>query len=96
MEENKKFIAVTWDFTVVSENALEHAIRISRTIDQDIHLLHVIKKGASVSEKEEKRKKLEVTCEETYKRFNIKPLIVFWKDPYLQILRNTLQIIKPV
>ncbi|NJO91453.1 MAG: hypothetical protein HC831_22690 [Chloroflexia bacterium] len=47
-------------------------------------------------EKEEKRKKLEVTCEETYKRFNIKPLIVFWKDPYLQILRNTLQIIKPV
>jgi len=77
MEENRKFIVVTWDFTIVSQNALEHAIRISRSINQEINLLHIIKVGASKSELDEKRKKLEIVCEETYKRFNIKPEIVF-------------------
>lgn len=76
MEENRKFLVVTWDFTVVSENALEHAIRISRTINQDIHLLHILKSGAPSAEVEEKRKKMEVTCEETYRKFSIKPQIV--------------------
>lgn len=76
MEENKKFIVVTWDFTIVSENALEHAIRISRTIEQDIHLLHILKTGATGSEIEEKKKKMEETCEETFRKFAIKPIVV--------------------
>lgn len=77
MEESKKFILVTWDFTVVSENALEHAIRISRTIDQEITLLHILKPGSKNSETDIKRKKLETTCEESYKKFGIKPNYVF-------------------
>jgi nucleotide-binding universal stress UspA family protein len=77
MEEIKKFILVTWDFTVVSENALEHAIRISRTINQDIHLLHILKPGTTKEEEEQKRKKMEVSCEETFKKFGIRPSVVF-------------------
>jgi nucleotide-binding universal stress UspA family protein len=77
MEQNNKFLVVTWDFTEVSESALEHAIRISRTVNQGIQLLHIVKPGTSQSELEEKRKKMEVTCDETYKKFSIKPSIVF-------------------
>ncbi len=76
MEEIKKFILVTWDFTVVSENALEHAIRISRTIDQEINLIHIIKPATSASEVESKRKKMEVSADETFKKFGIKPGVI--------------------
>lgn len=76
MEEIKKFILVTWDFTVVSENALEHAIRISRTIDQEINLIHIIKPGTPTSEVESKRKKMEVSADETFKKFGIKPGVI--------------------
>lgn len=77
MEEKKSFILVTWDFTVVSENALEHAIRISRTIEQDIQLIHIVKKNTLQSEIDEKRKKMEASCEETFRKFGIRPSIVF-------------------
>ncbi len=76
MEEIKKFILVTWDFTVVSENALEHAIRISRTIDQEIILLHILKPGTSSSEIDSKRKKMETSAEESFKKFGIKPGVI--------------------
>lgn len=76
MEENKKFILVTWDFTIVSENALEHAIRISRTIDQEINLLHILKPGTSASEVDSKRKKMEASADETFKKFGIKPGVI--------------------
>lgn len=77
MEEKKKFIVVTWDFTIVSENALEHAVRISRTINQDIYLLHILKPKTPENEIAEKRRKIEVICDQTYSKFGIKPQIVF-------------------
>lgn len=77
MEEKKNFILVTWDFTVVSENALEHAIRLSRTIEQEIQLIHILKKDTPKKEIEEKRKKMEASCEETHRKFGIKPTVVF-------------------
>ena len=77
MEEKKKFIVVTWDFTVVSENALEHAVRISRSINQEIYLLHILKLKTPENEIGEKRKKMEGVCDDTFKRFGIKPQVVF-------------------
>jgi nucleotide-binding universal stress UspA family protein len=76
MEDQSSFIIVTWDFTIVSENALEHAIRISRTLQQEIHLLHIVKEDTIPAKIEINRKKMEVTCEETFKRFGIKPIVV--------------------
>lgn len=76
MEENRKFLIVTWDFTVVSENALEHAIRISRTINQEINLLHILKPNTPKSEADEKKTKMESVCEEAHRKFGIKPQVV--------------------
>ncbi len=58
--KDKTTILVTWDFTPVSENAFMHAVKIARSIDNSIRLLHVVKpdgpeklKGAEEKMKEE-------------------------------------------
>ncbi len=76
MEDPSNFVVVTWDFTVISENALEHAIRISRTIQKDIHLLHILKPNTPAAEIEEKKKKMELSSEQAFQRFAIKPAVV--------------------
>ena len=47
MEENQKVIVVPWDFTPVAENALAHAVKISRMVGNEICLLHIVDKGIS-------------------------------------------------
>jgi nucleotide-binding universal stress UspA family protein len=76
MENQKNQIVVTWDFTNISQCALEHAIRISRTINQDIVLLHIVPEKSSEKEKEARIEKLNLVCEETERRFSIKPLFL--------------------
>lgn len=44
MEKGKKTILVPWDFTEVAENALLHAIRIIKTINTSITLIHIVSK----------------------------------------------------
>ena len=41
--KEKKTIVVTWDFTPVSENAFLHAVKIAKTVDNKLRLLHVVK-----------------------------------------------------
>jgi nucleotide-binding universal stress UspA family protein len=45
MNDNKNILLVTWDFTEVSENALMHALKLSRNVNNKIRLVHVIKPG---------------------------------------------------
>lgn len=42
IQEEKQNLLVTWDYTGVSEYALQHAIRIARNVQADIELIHVI------------------------------------------------------
>ncbi len=59
METPEKEILVTCDFTPVSENALAHALRISKYTDCPIRLLHVVDNNSKVkTTKEEAEKKL--------------------------------------
>ena len=44
MEVDSKIIVVPWDFTPVTEYALQHAIKISRMTRNDICLLHIVEK----------------------------------------------------
>ncbi len=44
MEVDSKMIVVPWDFTPVTEYALQHAIKISRMTRNDICLLHIVDK----------------------------------------------------
>lgn len=44
MEVDAKIIVVPWDFTPVTEYALQHAIKISRMTHNDVCLLHIVEK----------------------------------------------------
>lgn len=52
----KKTILVTWDFTKISENAFLHALKMAKTVDHNIRLLHVVKEDSDISKAEEKIK----------------------------------------
>jgi len=42
MEQEKKSIMVTWDFTAVSYNALKHAIKLAHILKNNIILFHIV------------------------------------------------------
>ena len=70
MEEKKKLIVVPWDFTHVAENALAHAVKISRMVGNDISLLHIVDTGIKAAEEADKKKKLQKTIEENSAKYN--------------------------
>ncbi len=63
MGKSKKFILVTWDFTELSDYALQHAIKISRMVDTEIRLIHILNKKDPPEREAEKRKKLQLISE---------------------------------
>lgn len=69
-------ILVTWDFTNISQFALEHAVRISKSIDKSIVLLHIIPPGSKPSKVQSVREMMEQTCRETHQQFGIMPSII--------------------
>ena len=73
---NTNPILVTWDFTNISQCALEHAIRISRTIKKEIALLHIAPLKCPEKELSARKDKMMLVCEETERRFGIKPQII--------------------
>jgi nucleotide-binding universal stress UspA family protein len=42
MEKSRNTLLVTWDNTEISENALMHALRIARSVDNQIRLVHIV------------------------------------------------------
>jgi len=78
MEESQKLVVVPWDFTVVAENALAHAVKIGRMIGSPITLLHIVDHDISESRMGEKKILLDHVCTENSKKYNIQlsPAIV--------------------
>ncbi|MFO7668096.1 MAG: universal stress protein [Bacteroidales bacterium] len=66
MEQVKKSIMVTWDFSAVSYSALKHAIRMSRIVKYNILLFHIVK---DPSETEAAKEKLGKAVEEIKKEY---------------------------
>lgn len=66
--QSDKTILVPVDFTKVSDNALDHAIRVAQTIQADVSVVHIIsdKKGIT-----EARMKLDALKEITLKERNV-------------------------
>ena len=54
MEQVKKSIMVTWDFSAVSYSALKHAIRMSRILKYNILLFHIVKDPSETEAAKEK------------------------------------------
>jgi nucleotide-binding universal stress UspA family protein len=71
MEENKKMIVVPWDFTQVAENALEHAVKISRMVDNEVCLLHIIDSGLSPKDAGLRKVQLKQAAEAGNGKYNI-------------------------
>jgi nucleotide-binding universal stress UspA family protein len=69
MNQGKNVLLVTWDFTRIAENALLHAIKLSRNVETNIRLVHVIKPGDSQlrADSEEKLKKDIIRIQNEYK-----------------------------
>ena len=69
MDQNRNTLLVTWDFTEVSENALLHAIKLSRNVENKIRLIHVVKPGNKelLKSSEEKLKKELLRLKDQYK-----------------------------
>ncbi|MEA3463086.1 MAG: universal stress protein [Bacteroidota bacterium] len=61
MEQERKSIMVTWDFSAVSYNALKHAIKLAHILKNNIILFHIVN---DPSEEESAKKKLEETVQE--------------------------------
>lgn len=59
MNQEKKTILVTWDFSVAAENALKHAVKIGRIVENNVAIFHVYAEDPSKAEVE---KKLEAAC----------------------------------
>ena len=54
MEPKKNILLVPYDFTVIGDYALEHAIGIAKSIDYDVYIFHVINKDTKARIKREK------------------------------------------
>lgn len=67
MEIGKKII-VPWDFTNVAKNALAHAIKMAKILENTIVLMHIVKKEKEI---EEAQKKLQKVAEEESKKTEI-------------------------
>ncbi|MCP4310728.1 MAG: universal stress protein [Bacteroidetes bacterium] len=54
MEQGKKTIMVTWDFSAVSYSALKHAIRMSTIVKYNIVLFHIVNEPSEVEAAKER------------------------------------------
>jgi nucleotide-binding universal stress UspA family protein len=70
MEELERPIIVPWDFSPVAENAFQHAVNISKALNREILLLHVVHEERG---KESKRAQLDASIEKMSKEYGKKP-----------------------
>ncbi len=70
MEKLERPIIVPWDFSQVAENAFQHAVYISKSLNRDILLLHIVQDTKDIVVK---KSKLEAEAEKLGKEFGTKP-----------------------
>jgi nucleotide-binding universal stress UspA family protein len=63
MEAGKRII-VPWDFTDKAQNALAHAVKMAKVLDNTITLLHIVKKEKEIKEATEKLNIIAVQMQE--------------------------------
>jgi len=71
MEKLERPIIVPWDFTEVAENAFQHAVYISKALNRDILLLHVL--HHEEKDKDAKKAELEASTEKLGNEYGKKP-----------------------
>ena len=70
MEKLERPIIIPWDFSQVAENAFQHAVNISKALNREILLLHVVEKRRM---SETKKGEMEASSEKLGKEYGKKP-----------------------
>jgi nucleotide-binding universal stress UspA family protein len=70
MEKLERPIIVPWDFSQVAENAFQHAVNISKKVNRDILLLHVVHEAKHV---DSKKGELKASADKLGKEYGKKP-----------------------
>jgi len=70
MEKLERPIIVPWDFSQVAENAFQHAVNISKAVNREILLLHVVHEER---DKDSKAVELKASAEKLGKEYGKKP-----------------------
>ena len=66
MEKLERPIIVPWDFSSVAENAFQHAVNISKALNRDILLLHIVAEEKDIVSK---KSELEAASEKLGKEY---------------------------
>jgi nucleotide-binding universal stress UspA family protein len=69
-----KVVIVPWDFSHVTEYALEHALHISKQLEKEIILLHVVSPEVTVEARANAQIRMESRAEEIFKSHGIRPM----------------------
>lgn len=70
MEKLERPIIVPWDFSQVAENAFQHAVNISKALNREILLLHVVSEAKEV---QSKKGEMEASSKKLGKEYGKKP-----------------------
>ena len=71
MDKEKEKIVVTWDFTDVARNALEHAVKISKMVNSTIVLLHIVERGIKTAEYKKREDRLKTETEQFSEKYGL-------------------------
>ena len=71
MDKEKEVIVVPWDFTRVAENALQHAVKISRMVNSSIVLLHIVNRSIKTGDYKKAEDKLKTVISEAATRYRV-------------------------
>lgn len=85
MNSSKKTILVPTDFTQVADYALQHAVRVSSVVHEQVTLLHIVDSTEKIADA---KVKIEQLAKETNAKYNILPAtIVLQGDIFVDIAK---------
>jgi nucleotide-binding universal stress UspA family protein len=87
-KDESKIIIVPWDFTHISEYALEYAINAAHALEKEIFLLHIVNKEATEEQEKEALKKLEKQAGEILQKYQIQVQPVVRKGSIFNVISD--------
>jgi len=73
MNSLKKTILVPTDFTLVADYALQHAVRVSTVVHENVTLLHIVDSPEKVAEAQAK---MELLAQDSQSKYNVLPTTI--------------------
>ena len=91
MEKLERPIIVPWDFSQLAENAFQHAVNISKALNREILLLHVV---ADEKDAGSKKGEMEASAEKLGKEYGKKPHTTIVGGSIFHAIGNTAKELK--